>query len=90
MHSIPGSGRGNSSFNSSTGGGNGNPFQYSFLENPHGQRSPVSYSPQRHRQSDTTEHICACTHTHTRAHTHTHTHTGNKKGLLWLHLWGFS
>ena len=29
---IPGSGR-------STGGGNGNPLQYSCLENPHGQRS---------------------------------------------------
>ena len=29
---IPGLGR-------SPGGGNGNPLQYSFLENPHGQRS---------------------------------------------------
>ena len=29
---IPGSGR-------SPGGGNGNPFQYSFLEKSHGQRS---------------------------------------------------
>ena len=32
---IPGSGR-------SPGGGNGNPLQYSSLENPHGQRSLVA------------------------------------------------
>ena len=36
--SIPGLGR-------SAGGGHGNPLQYSFLENPHGQRSLVGYSP---------------------------------------------
>ena len=36
--SIPGSGR-------SPGGGNGNPLQYSCLENHHGQRSLVGYSP---------------------------------------------
>ena len=35
---IPGLGR-------SPGGGYGNPLQYSFLENPHGQRSLVDYSP---------------------------------------------
>ena len=35
--SIPGLGR-------SPGGGNGNPLQYSCLENPHGQRSLVGYS----------------------------------------------
>ena len=35
--SIPGSGR-------SPGGGHGNPFQYSCLENPHGQRSLVVYN----------------------------------------------
>ena len=29
----------------SSGGGNGNPLQYSCLENPHGQRSLVGYSP---------------------------------------------
>ena len=34
--SIPGSGR-------SPGGGHGNPLQYSYLENPHGQRSPEGY-----------------------------------------------
>ena len=36
--SIPGSGR-------SPGGGHGNPLQYSCLENTHGQRSQVGYSP---------------------------------------------
>ena len=35
---IPGSGR-------SPGGGHGNPLQYSYLENPRGQRSLVGYSP---------------------------------------------
>ena len=36
--SILGSGR-------SPGGGHGNPLQYSCLENPHGQRGLVGYSP---------------------------------------------
>ena len=35
---IPGLGR-------SHGGGHGNPLQYSCLENPHGQRSLMDYSP---------------------------------------------
>ena len=35
---IPGSGR-------SPGGGHGSPFQYSCLENPHGQMSLEGYSP---------------------------------------------
>ena len=38
MGSIPGLGR-------FPGEGNGNPFQYSCLENPHGLRSLVGYSP---------------------------------------------
>ena len=29
----------------SPGGGHGNPLQYSFLENPHGQRSLAGYIP---------------------------------------------
>ena len=45
---IPGSGR-------SPGGGHGNPLQYSCLENPHGQRSLVGYSPWGHKGSDMTE-----------------------------------
>ena len=57
MGSIPGSGR-------SLGGGNGNPLQYSCLENPI-ERSVMGYSPWSHKELDTTEHT----------HTHTHTHT---------------
>ena len=37
-HSVPGLGR-------SPGEGNGNPLQYSCLENPHGHRSLAGYSP---------------------------------------------
>ena len=36
--SIPGLGR-------SPAGGHGNPLQYSYIENPHGQRSLAGYSP---------------------------------------------
>ena len=36
---------------------NGNPLQYSCLENPHGQRSLASYSPQGHKVSDTTDQL---------------------------------
>ena len=39
------------------GEGNGNPLQYSCLENPHGQRSLADYSPQGHKESDTTERL---------------------------------
>ena len=45
---IPGSGR-------SAGEGNGNPLQYSCLENPMDRRSPVVYSPWGRKESDTTE-----------------------------------
>ena len=37
------------------GGGHGNPFQYSCLENPHGQWSLAGYSPWGHKELDTTE-----------------------------------
>ena len=46
--SIPGLGR-------SPRGGNGNPLQYSCLENPHGQRSLAGYSPQNCKKLDKTE-----------------------------------
>ena len=46
--SIPGLGR-------SPGGEHGNPLQYSCLENPQGQSSLAGYSPQGHRELDTTE-----------------------------------
>ena len=45
---IPGLGR-------SPGGEHGNPLQCSCLENPHGQRSLVGYSPWCHKESDMTE-----------------------------------
>ena len=47
LGSIPGSGR-------SPGEGNGNPLQYSCLENPHGQRSLVGYSPWGCKELDMT------------------------------------
>ena len=37
------------------GGGHGNPLQYSWLENPHGERSLAGYSPQGHKELETTE-----------------------------------
>ena len=46
---IPGSGR-------FPGEGNGNPLQYSCLENSHGQKSLVSSGPWGHKELDTTEH----------------------------------
>ena len=39
----------------SPGGGHGNPLQYSCLENPHGQRILVGYSPWDCKESDMTE-----------------------------------
>ena len=39
----------------SLGGRHGNPFQYSCLENPHGQRNLVGYSPWDCKELDTTE-----------------------------------
>ena len=48
MGSIPGSGR-------SPGEENGNPLQYSCLDNPHGQRSLAGYNPWGPKESDMTE-----------------------------------
>ena len=45
---IPGLGR-------SPGGGHGNTLQYSCLENSHGQRSLLGYTPWGLKESDTTE-----------------------------------
>ena len=39
------------------GGGHGNQFQYSCLENPHGQRSLAGCSPWGRKESDRTEHL---------------------------------
>ena len=59
---IPGLGR-------SPGVGNGNPLQYTCLENPMDRRD---WRATVHgvAESDMTEH--ACTHTHTHTHIHTH------------------
>ena len=54
--SIPGLGR-------SSGGGSGNPLQYSCLENPHGQRSLAGYSPE---VTKSRIQLSAHTHTHTK------------------------
>ena len=48
LGSIPGLGR-------FPGGGRGNPIQFFCLENPHGQRCLVGYSPWDHKESDTAE-----------------------------------
>ena len=48
MGSVPGWGR-------SPGGGNGNPLQYSCLENLHGQKSLAGYSLRGRKELDTTE-----------------------------------
>ena len=50
MGSIPGSGR-------SPGKGNGNPLQYSCLENPMDGGACQDYSPWGHKESDTTERL---------------------------------
>ena len=50
LGSVPGLGR-------SFGGGHGNPLQYSCLENLHGQRGLMGYSPWGHKESDTTERL---------------------------------
>ena len=44
------------------GGGNGNPLQYSCLENLHGQRSLAGYSPGGHKESDMTERLSTALH----------------------------
>ena len=43
-------------------GGHGNPLQYSRLENPHGQRSLVGYSPWGRKELDTTEKLSTKCH----------------------------
>ena len=40
-----------------SGGGHGNPLQYSCLENPHGQRTLAGYRPWGHKESDMTDHL---------------------------------
>ena len=52
LDSISGLGR-------SPGGGHDNPLQYSYLENPHGQRSLVGYSPWDGKEFDMAERLSA-------------------------------
>ena len=52
---IPGLGR-------SLVGGQGNTFQSSCLENPHGQRSLEGYSPRGYKESDMTEKLKTAQH----------------------------
>ena len=42
----------------SPGAGNGNPLQFSYQDNPYGQRSQGGYSLRGHKESDTTERTC--------------------------------
>ena len=50
LGSVPGLGR-------SPGGGHGHPLQYSCLENPHGQRSLMGYSPWGRKELDVSERL---------------------------------
>ena len=50
LGSIPGLGR-------SPGGEHGHPLQYSYLENPHEERSLAGYSPWGRKESGTTERL---------------------------------
>ena len=67
---IPGSGR-------SPGEGNGNPLQYSCLENSmdRGAWRATVHRIQEVKHDCETEHTHTQTHTQTHTHTHTHTHT---------------
>ena len=75
LDSIPG-------LEKSPGGGHGNPFQYSCLENPHEQKSLAGCSPWSHKELDTTEGLS------TYVYTHTHTHEGSWGGRrIYLKNW---
>ena len=55
---IPGLGR-------APGGGHGNPFQYSCLENPNGQRNLMRYSPWGCKELDRPEQLSTAQHNQT-------------------------
>ena len=55
LGSIPGSGR-------SPGEGNGNPLQYSYLENPMDGGTWLGYIPWGRKELDTTERLHSLTH----------------------------
>ena len=68
LGSIPG-------LEESPGEGHGNPFQYSCLKNPHGQRSLLGYSSWGHKELHTTEQL---THTYHQAPRRDH-----RQNILW-------
>ena len=68
LGSISGLGR-------SPGGEHDNPLQYSYLENPHGQRSLRGYSPWGRKELDTTERLSTAQH-------HTFDKTKNYQKLI--------
>ena len=55
LDSIPGLGR-------SLGGGHGNLLHYTCLENPHGQRSLVGYSPRGCKEANVKERLRTAQH----------------------------
>ena len=55
LDSIPGLGR-------SLGGGHGNLLHYTCLENPHGQRSLVGYSPRGCKEANVMERLRTAQH----------------------------
>ena len=81
LGSIPGVGR-------SSGGGHGNPFQYSCLEKPHGQRSLAGYIPWGCKELDMTErlykHILGLVGLHRTFQLLRHHWMGHRFGLLWF------
>ena len=68
---IPGLGR-------SPGGGRGNLFRYSCLENPHGQKSLEGYSPWGQKELGTTGRLS----THTHIPIYIHPHPANRNDYL--------
>ena len=73
---IPGLGR-------SPGEANGNPLQYSCLENVHGQRSLVGCSPWGCKESDTTECLSISTQAQSDLYSrHTHSYFHFRKSLI--------
>ena len=72
--SVPGSGQ-------SPGGGNGNPLQYSYLENLI-DRGPGRLQSMGSKRVEHNEHVYTHTHTCMRAHTHTCTHASAPKGNI--------
>ena len=74
LGSIPGLGR-------PPGEENGNPFQYSYLENSVDRRAWWA-TVHGVAESDRTDHACMHTCTHTHTHTHTHYRYTLKKYLV--------